>query len=112
MEVIGLSKVDTGVFRKDRHMQIHKDARKWVHCPDRFKLAIRCCDGTFRVVNSEIAAIMQGGITKKEIKLAVNALAPMDPIHGQRYVIFEENPTGIAYLLGPVEEAIVMLANA
>tara|TARA_Y100000310_G_scaffold276757_1_gene294141 strand:- start:802 stop:1140 length:339 start_codon:yes stop_codon:yes gene_type:complete len=112
MEVTELSKQAHNVFKKRGHLLAPIKPREWVHQPDQFRLAIRCCDGTYHVVNSDIADIVRGGITRTEVKLAINALAPMDPIHGQRFVIFERNPTGEAYLLGPVENAIMMLAGA
>jgi len=112
MEIIELSKVESNVFRKKGHILAQNRTHEWVRQPEQFRLAIRCCDGTFHTVNSDIAEIVRGGIARNEIKMAINALAPIDPIHGQRFVIFERNPTGEAYLLGPVENAIMILAGA
>jgi hypothetical protein len=111
MEIIELNQVSDGVFRK-RGIYLEKvDPREWVSKPQGFKLAMRCCDGSLHVVNSPISDIIAGGIAKNEIKMAITALAPTDPVHGQRYVVFVENPTGQAFLLGTVENAIMLLAG-
>jgi len=112
MEVIELSKLEPAVFKKNGHALAPIKSREWIRQPEQFKLAIRCCDGTYHAVNSEISEILRGGITRNEVKLAINALVPIDPIHGQRFVIFEENPSGKAYLLGTVETAIIMLSGS
>jgi len=112
MEIIELSRAEASVFRKNGHARAAVSPRNWVFHPEGFKLAIRCCDGSYHVVNSEVSEIVRGGIARSEIKLAINALAPMDPIHGKRYVVFEERPSGKVFLLGSVEEAVVMLAGA
>ena len=112
MELIELSRVDASVFKKNGHAMAAVSPRKWVYRPEGFKLAIRCCDGSFHAVNSEVTEVVRGGITHSEIKLAINALAPMDPIHGKRYVVFEEPQSHKVFLLGTVEEAVVMLAGA
>ena len=111
MEIIELSKVDDSVYQKNGHALASLKLKELVHRPEWFKLAIRCCDGTYHLVNSEIAEVVRGGIARSEVKLAINALIPIEPIHGRRYVIFEETSTGKAYLLGTVENTIVMLAG-
>lgn len=112
MEIMALNKIADSVFKKKGHALAPINPKEWVNHPEQFKLAIRCCDSTFHVVNSDISDVVRGGISRNDIKLAINALAPIDPIHGQRFVIFEENPSGVAFLLGTVEDAIMMLAGA
>ena len=111
MEIVELNQVADGIFRKKGIYLEKIDPRAWVSAPQGFKLAMRCCDGSLHVVNSSISEVIAGGIAKTEIKMAITALAPTDPVHGQRYVVFVENPTGRAFLLGTVENAIMLLAG-
>lgn len=112
MELIELRKVFDNVFRKAAHSLAPVNPRAWIARPDRFHLAIRCCDGSFHVVNSDISDVVKGGIARNDIKLAIGALSPVDPIHGQRYVIFDDFENSRVFLLGTVENAIMMIAGA
>lgn len=109
MEIVELNQVSNGIFKKKGICLEQLRPSALITNPFAFKLAIKCCDGSFHTVNSPISEILSGGIGKSEIKMAITALAPTDPIHGQRYVIFSDN--GRSFLLGTVETAIMLLAS-
>jgi hypothetical protein len=111
MEVTVLNKVAEGTFMRQGNQIAPARLSEWTRQPQQFRLAIRCCDGSFSVVNSEIKEVMSIGINRSDIKNAINILAPLDPSQGKRFVIFEANPTGKGYLLGTVEQAVLELSR-
>lgn len=106
-----LSKVSDGIFNKKGNALVKSKIKEWIKKPMQFRLATKCCDGSYHVVNSEVTSILEIGVSRNDVKKAINILAPVDPIHGRRYMIFEENPTGVAYLLGTVERAILEISR-
>ncbi len=116
-QVIPLRQVQDKTFRKQNVAELfHKGIvikfDDWLDQPENFKLASKSCDGSIHLVNSEIADVLvfhRENIRKGKVGDAIRELTPMDPIHGDRLVLFLKD--GEAFLLGNVESALLALAG-
>ncbi len=117
-QVIPLKQVLEGQFRKQNvaelfHKGITIDFSDWLERPENFKLAMKSCDGSFHTVHSDVANVLsehKKSIKGGKISEAVTELAPTDPIHGERFVVFFDSESN-AFLIGNVETALLTLSG-
>jgi len=113
IEVYPLEKIQTNIFKKQKLSDPHAMHPKEVlEDSKNLNLAVRFCDSTYHLVNSEISILLKEKknlLTKGLVTDLMAALVPDESIHGQRYIIYRKNNQ--AFLVGDTLSALKKLSN-
>ena len=110
MNIIGLRRINKYEFKRNAILNTEPDVKKWLQNPSNFKLAVKCSDGQYNCVHSEISDFLAStDALGVRLKAIIAELIPSDPIHGQRFILYENGKE--VFLLGTVETAMMLLAQ-
>jgi hypothetical protein len=113
IEVYPLERIQINIFKKRKLGDPYIIRPKEVldDCKN-LNLAVRFCDSTYHLVNSELSKVLKEKrnlLTKSLVTDLVSALVPDESVHGQRYIIYQKNKQ--AFLVGDTVSALKKLSN-